>query len=184
MKLECRQYGRSASGTTCSEVERELNTLRKMLSAVLIGEDSETSPSETIKRPFKAWANLNGWKFNQLIDGTWESALSVANYKILGIKDLPNSECGHRHRIYFHTFFDNRQVIGTNLLRLQVALEYFEASENSLGHAVALIPDSNARSKFGWDNSVGTNEEYVAAILGPYKSHLTKTLDFWAIRAS
>jgi hypothetical protein len=49
--------------------------------------------------------------------------------------------------------------------------------------AVAVVADASAKSKFGWDNSAGTYEEFVQAIELEYSEVLDLNLNFLVIRA-
>ena len=167
----------------CSELLTAIEGVDAFLGALIIDIDAAGPASNKVKVPLSSWAIQNGWKKNRIIDASIPSGISNSIYKVNLLKDLPNNDCAHHHRIFFHCFFDNRQAIGTNILRLEFAIDNFQREKNKVGHAIALVVDSNMRSKYGWDNAVGTSDEYEFALKNPFKNYVKNSIDFWTIRA-
>lgn len=181
MKIEIRE-AKNTLKSDCGFVQAIRRELRDFLEGLLLDADSELPASNKIKIPLFHWAESHGWKKNRIVNPGIPSGISTSIYKVNLLKDIPNCSCGSHHRIFFHAFFDNRQAIGTNLLRLEVAKKYFEQIETNKAELIALVLDSKSKEYFGWDNSVGTVEEYEYALTKIYDFALEPQIDFWVIR--
>jgi hypothetical protein len=181
MKIEIRSENDSQL-RKCESVKAAEAKLVSFLQGIEFDVNLVGSASNKIKGPLFTWAIANGWKKSRLADPGIPTGISTAIYKINLTLDLPKSSCQHHHRIFFQAFFDNRQAIGTNLLRLSIAKNYFEKKESNRAHIIGLVVDSNSKSKFGWDKSVGTLEEYEYAASKIYDFALNSKFEFWAIR--
>jgi hypothetical protein len=68
--------------------------------------------------------------------------------------------------------FDNRQAIGTNLMKFEIA------SRNSVigGRSpicIGICAEESKIRKLGWDGAAASSQEYLEAINGAYSSVLT-----------
>jgi hypothetical protein len=167
----------------CDAVTIAKDHLFAFLKNLNLDEDSIEASSNKIKVPLFDWAVEQGWKKNRLADPGIPNGISTSIYKVNLTLDLPAESCLHHHRIYLHAFFDNRQAVGTNLLRMSIAKKYFERDTAQIAHLIALVLDSNAKADFGWDNSVGTLEEYEYAANKTYDFAVAPDIEFWAIRS-
>lgn len=167
----------------CDELVAAIAGVEQFLSLLVLDIDTAGPASNKVKLPLISWAIQNGWKKNRIIDASIPSGISNSIYKVSLLRDLPNNSCPHHHRIFLHCFFDNRQAIGTNILKLQFAVDNFQRDETKIAHAIAIVVDTNVRSKYGWDKSVGTSEEYEFAIKHPFKYYAINSIDFWTIRS-
>lgn len=95
------------------------------------------------------------------------------NYVIDHIFDGDCRSCDVRHRLQIEVCFDNRQAIGTNILKLEIGAEAFRRRTG--GRAFSLIICGNRKAlKFGgWDSGVADDNEYQIAIDTAYKSILS-----------
>jgi hypothetical protein len=77
--------------------------------------------------------------------------------------------------------FDNRQAIGTNLLKLEVAAT---AAQNSaqIGFGILVCPGDNILKVRGWDGAVGTSSEYESAIRDGYQDILSSNRALLVVR--
>lgn len=166
----------------CEELQRTVTNLSECLNSIKISRDEPGAASNKVKVPLADWANKAGWKDNRIVDSSIPSGISNSIYKVNLLRDIPKSECSHHHRIFVHCFFDNRQAIGTNLLRLNYAIDKFQNEEHKKGHAIALVLDEPTKGFFGWDNAVGTAEEYEFAYKHLFSNNGDKKIDFWIIR--
>lgn len=89
-----------------------------------------------------------------------------ANYRVDFLKTIREHECGHKHQIAIELCFDNRQVIGTNLLKAHLANNL---SEKGQGIAILLVAEEKLRDQ-AYDSSIGTESEYETALLSAYSS--------------
>ena len=78
-------------------------------------------------------------------------------------------KCDHMHRYLLQFMFDNRQAIGTNLLKFQIAND--NAIQNGrVATSIAICVEKESLRKLGWDGAAAGAQEYVHALSGPYKS--------------
>jgi hypothetical protein len=182
LKIEIRE-AKNPGRSECERVNAVKRELEVFLSGLDFDGDSKLAASNKIKVPLFLWADSKGWKRNRLVNPGIPSGIPTSVYKVNLLSDLPNCACGRHHRIFFHAFFDNRQAIGTNLLRLGVAKKYFEQTSENEAELIALVIDSKSKDFFGWDNSVGTVEEYEYAQTKIYNFALESEINFWVIRS-
>lgn len=181
VKIEIRDAEKSRN-PDCEPVRRAKGELESFLTALELDRESDSATSNKIKIPLFAWAEQNGWKRNRLVNPGIPTGIPTSIYKVNLLMDLPDCACQKHHRIYFHAFFDNRQAIGTNLLRLTVAKNYFDNGNDKEADLIALVIDSKSKEYFGWDNSVGDIEEYEYALSKIYKFAIDSEIKFWVIR--
>ena len=96
--------------------------------------------------------------------------------------DQITNPCGHKHRFFSEFCFDNRQAIGTNLLKFQVA------AANSRFHGYSplgflICADGFSIKNYGWDGGVASYQEYDHAIRIPYKNILNEPPILISIRS-
>ncbi len=182
VKIEIRE-AQKARNSDCEPVRRSKIELESFLTALELDREADSATSNKIKIPLFAWAEENEWKRNRLVNPGIPSGIPTSIYKVNLLKDLPDCVCRKHHRIYFHAFFDNRQAIGTNLLRLTVAKNYFENGKDKEAELIALVIDSKSKEYFGWDKSVGDIVEYEYASNSIYDFAFNSEINFWVIRS-
>jgi len=99
----------------------------------------------------------------------------IANYTMDGVLDQYDAECGHHHRFLIQTCFDNRQAIGTNLLKFEMAKKQFCRTERHKVLPIIVCADSDVLKIYKWDNSVASSSEYELALRSAYKDILDVT---------
>jgi hypothetical protein len=110
-----------------------------------------------------------------VFDSRVPSSINSANYRIDAVLDSEVTlECNHRHRIYLEICFDNRQAIGTNLLKFHAASEIFNIEPNRKSLAILVCADNRTLKKHNWDSSAASSEEYEFAIRTPYSTVITE----------
>lgn len=136
--------------------------------------------------------------FRQLLRSLVESD-SVWNWKFLGIDAIPDGlfnenyvldlmsdknfgNCNQRHRLLVELCFDNRQAIGTNVFKLQVAAQQFQARTGGKAYCLIVCGDRKALKKGQWDSGVGDEEEYQIAISTGYREFLTSPFSLLVLR--
>lgn len=103
---------------------------------------------------------------------------AYANYRMDAVLDEYSSECGHNHRINVQLFLDNRQAIGTNLLKFEISSNRFEKTEDDKSFAIAISIDKECKKALKIDNSVATYAEYEKACNNAYDGILKCRLAF------
>lgn len=172
MRLEVRNLN---SIDFCKSESDFLDNFEDYLSRQLIDKIADMPPSTQVKLIMNAFFLSRGWNQKFVFDGSIPNSINRANYTFDGIKDEPESTgCLHRHRTFVEICFDNRQAIGTNLLKFQAALTKYEDKEFSRGLPILVCADRRSLREFGWDNSAASSEEYEFAMRNPYKDILTR----------
>lgn len=150
----------------CSVEHQVLASFNKHLQS--FEADSTSRVSAQLRKHIKKYFLEHSWLTNYKFASEVPEDLSDVNYRFDGILDVQQNECDHRHRFLIEICFDNRQSIGTNLLKFELAAKNFESLQNRKAHGFMLCADRAALKKFGWDESAGSSEEYEVALRGPY----------------
>lgn len=126
-------------------------------------------------------ANKQGWELDFSVSTNVSKDYPDANFKINYLWVSKECACGKRHKVFVHRCFDNRQAIGTNLLRFMIANQSPTKSPRDDYSFIALVADEKAK-RASWDGSVGSYEEYFFAVNGGYKLLNLPPIDFAIIR--
>ncbi len=107
---------------------------------------------------------------------------SVINYAVDAALNVPESKCGHKHQIRLEISFDNRQIIGTNVLKMIVGTtgEEWDESQRFLG--IIIAPSKEAKAVFGLDSAVASSDEYLLAIETGYSAILSNPFYIGVVR--
>jgi hypothetical protein len=106
----------------------------------------------------------NRWHSQQPLVPEFPSGMPSANYQIDFQKSFDAEGCDSRHLLSVEFCFDNRQAIGTNLLKAELASARFETSENRVALNALVVLSDRTKKAGQWDGSVGISEEYLAAL--------------------
>jgi hypothetical protein len=168
VKIEERITGRERN-QLCELVRNRLDTLRKSLEEVVIHNSASDSPSKQVKDHMLNKLLNEDWRPHFKINREVSENYPMANFTLDAIKDFSDSSCNHVHRFLVEFCFDNRQAVGTNLLKFEIA-----SINSSLSNVepipVLICADSGALRYFGWDGSIASADEYEHAIRVAYKS--------------
>ena len=108
------------------------------------------------------------------------SSNDYASFFIDFYLDTPSESCGHGHRFLLQFMFDNRQAIGTNLLKFDIASRNAALRERQTT-SIALCVEKSRVRQLGWDGSAASAQEYIDAVLGPYNKVITNIPVVFAI---
>jgi hypothetical protein len=125
-----------------------------------------------------------GWQANFLGLESIPRTMPNKNYVIDFIFDGSCSDCKKRHRLFVEVCFDNRQAIGTNILKLDSAASFFQDKTSGVALSVIVCADRKALSTGGWDSGVGDEEEYQIALNTAYKKHLKTNISLLIMRVA
>jgi hypothetical protein len=125
-------------------------------------------------------SHLWHWKFLG-IDAI-PNGLFNENYVVDLVTDRNLGICAERHRLLVELCFDNRQAIGTNILKLEAAARQFEAKTGGKAYCLLICADRKALTKGLWDSGVGDEEEYQIAISTAYKEFLKRQFSLLVLR--
>jgi hypothetical protein len=168
VKIEERITGRDKN-QLCVQVTNRLDSLRNSLEQVVIHNSVSESPSKQVKTHMLHQLLSEDWRPQFKVNREVSENYPLANYTLDAIKDFSSSECTHVHRFLVEFCFDNRQAIGTNLLKFEIA-STSGSSSNVEPMPVLICADSAALRHFGWDGSIASADEYEHAIRVAYKS--------------
>jgi hypothetical protein len=174
--------GNPSTQIDCPSVQDSIDLFKSYLERVELTEGS-TGPSNIIKNGLSEIETLPGWEKKFLFSREAHSSLPNANYTVNYLFVEPKCDCGFRHKIFVHLCFDNRQAIGTHLLRFKAAMVGNAKQPLDRPVSVAVVADSKAKSRFGWDNSAGTYEEFAQAIEFEYSEILDLPIHFLIVRS-
>lgn len=140
----------------------------------------------TLSRPFatnglraRIAENLQGFKSKMLVLPNVPVTGHDANYRVDFLKTFRNESCSHKHQISIELCFDNRQVIGTNLLKAHLANQLGEEGKNI---AILIVAEEKLRNQ-AYDGSIGTESEYETALLAAYSSVIDSEITLFTLLA-
>lgn len=107
---------------------------------------------------------------------------SVTNFVVDALRAFVGETCGHNHQIRIEISFDNRQVIGTNVLKMIVRNENFEESPDKRWLGIILAPSRDAKTAFGLDSAVGSSDEYLVAVESGYRELINQPIYLGVVR--
>ena len=167
MRIEERITGRDTE-KLCQIVIETINALQASLEAVIIETTMETSASKQVKDHMFNQLVADGWRPRFKIDKNISELYPFANYILDAMQDFSSNKCNHTHRFLVEFCFDNRQAIGSNILKFEVASR--AALESNFQPVPILIcADSEALKHFGWDGSIASANEYEYAVRDVYR---------------
>lgn len=158
------------------------NEIVTHLESTQISPISNIATSKQIRDAVAEYMKKGSWipdfKFNSSIPDSEPNT----NYRIDFIKDIAEPSDKQIMRILFEACFDNRQAIGTNVLKFELATRVFERHENRKAIPIMLVADKRSLKKYGWDGSIGSFEEYELALRDPYSDLLSINPIFLVVR--
>ena len=167
MRIEERITGRDMEDL-CSIVLETIGTLQTSLEAVVIETTAESSASKQLKNHMFNKLITEAWRPQFKISKEVSEAYPTANYILDLMKDFESDACNHNHRFFLEFCFDNRQAIGSNILKFEVASRIAAQSDYS-PVPVLVCADAAALKHFGWDGSIASANEYEYALRVVYR---------------
>ena len=129
---------------------------------------TDTSASKQVKDYMLNQLISEGWRPRFKIDKNISELYPLANYVLDAMQDFSSDKCNHIHRFFIEFCFDNRQAIGSNILKFEVASR--AAVESNFDPLPILIcADPKALKHFGWDGSIASENEYEYALRVVYR---------------
>jgi hypothetical protein len=180
MRIEERITGRDTSDL-CEIAIDTIKTLQSSLEAVIIETSTDTSASKQVKDHMFNQLVKDGWRPRFKIDKNVTDLYPLANYVLDAMQDIPAESCNHLHRFFVEFCFDNRQAIGSNILKFEVASRgALEASFMPV--PILICADSDALKHFGWDSSIASANEYEYALRVVYRNIINHPAIILALR--
>lgn len=125
---------------------------------------------QSIERPLKTWST------KALFTSAFPPIKAMSNYRIdYQVRNL-EIEPNLKEQVTLELAFDNRQAVGTNLLKLESSARQFASDTGGTCMSVLIAPSQDLKDLGFWDNSVATAPEYSWAIRVAYKFLLISPL--------
>lgn len=175
MKVEVHPTRNLELNSLCPFEMKILRQLENQFGQLKIEPQKEKS-ADSISKTFTALALKSNWTQQFRFDPDIPLQRAYANYLMDAVSDEYDSDCGHSHRVSIQSCFDNRQAIGTNLLKFEVAATKFLRSDDYRILSVIICANREAKKILKLDNSVATFEEYLVGVRTAYKGILTAPL--------
>jgi hypothetical protein len=182
MKVDIRGDTSPSVVTPCQGVEQELNLLKDTLQSIHLDANLGKT-TQQIQKYLNPLLADSGWILDFTFDANTISTSPSANYVLNAIKDLPATLCDHRHRLLLELCFDNRQAIGTNLLKFEAAKRLFEKNKDCLATSIIICGSQEALTNLNWDGGVASYGEYENALLTVYKDILSIVPQYLVIKS-
>jgi hypothetical protein len=146
--------------------------LTKALQIVALPNNSKEGTTGVLRAQLDEFLEGSGWKESFRIDNLISLEFPTANYTLDLSLDSIDVSCTHKHRYFIEFCFDNRQAIGTNLLKFEVASKNAELQDR-VPLPILICATAQAIKQFGWDGGVASYQEYDHALRIPYKNVVT-----------
>lgn len=172
MEVEVRHTQGKNQTDLCAYELNQIAELKKSIEGINVEKSVVDSPSKQIREATAELFKQGEWRQSFQFDTTVSDIYPATNYQLDAVLDYPNLDCGHSHRIFVEQCFDNRQAIGTNLLKFELAKSIYERSLDFKSLSLIICADKACLKKFGWDGSIASSEEYENALRGAYNSIL------------
>jgi hypothetical protein len=170
VKTSCEYFGNSTSLLDQPEGEwfgRQFELVRKSLEKVNLNHvDPSTKATEYIRQSLVK--PLKPWSTKVLATSVLPPNRASSNYRI--DYQVRSTEAGtdSKKLISLELVFDNRQAVGTNLLKLESSARQFVSDTKGICMSLIVAPSQNLKDLGFWDNSVATGPEYSWAIRKAY----------------
>jgi hypothetical protein len=167
MRIEERNTGEETSNL-CEIVIETIRELRSKLETVIIESSVGASASKQLKTHMYNKLVVEGWRPQFKISKQVSAVYPLANFVLDAMRDFSSGNCMHTHRFFVEFCFDNRQAIGSNILKFEVASRIaHEASFQPV--SVLICAETDALRYFGWDGSIASASEYEYALRAIYR---------------
>jgi hypothetical protein len=170
VKTSCEYFGNSASLLDEPEgqwfrVQSEL--VQKSLKSVDLNRINPAMKATELIR--QSLVNpLKPWSTKVLVTSVLPPNRASSNYRIDYQARNTEESSSSKGLISLELAFDNRQAVGTNLLKLESSARQFVSDTKGICMSLIVAPSQNLKEYGFWDNSVATGAEYSWAIRKAY----------------
>lgn len=144
--------------------------------------DGSRPPSEIVRRRIDDEFRTRNWDLSVLVAPRFPQSIPRQNVTIDWCTTTRQSGCDSRHLLSIEICFDNRQAIGTNLLKMELANREFERSAPGETLGLLIVADRQTLRDGRWDNSAGSAEEYEVALTSAYSELITTPIGLLVLR--
>ena len=162
-------------------MDQVLTTIRRGFEGFEFPSLPDGAPSLGIRRQFENSAEGASWLRKQSVRHEVPRSLGRTGFEVDFLKIFRETPCGQAHPAVMELAFDNRQAIGTNLLKLEVAAAGAQ-NTSQIGFGILVCPGDNILKVRGWDGAVGASSEYESAIRDGYSGILKSSKALLVVR--
>jgi hypothetical protein len=134
------------------------------------------NPESSSTSQIRSWADeilqVETWSRRALVTDDFPSGVSPANYEVDYQKRFACDSCHQPHQISIELGFDNRQAVGTNLLKIDLASQSFHKKYGSASIGIIVVTNTIGRQRGRWDGAVAIDYDYSWARRKAYASYL------------
>ena len=151
-----------------------LDALVDLFSSIDLDELDERKPSTPqIRAKVEGKLVEDGWSQKVLIIDDFPSGVNRANYEVDFQLQFHCAECGLPHQISLELAFDNRQAIGSNLLKMDSANRSFDDIGHGICLSVIVVTTAMNRDAGKWDNAIAIDHDYSWALRKAYRRYFS-----------
>ena len=177
MKTSFEYFGDTGSlfdGPTGSWFKSQLDLVRETLELIDLNQlDAGTKTTEYIRQNLDKC--LKSWATKALFTSVLPPNRATSNYKI-DYQSRNRDASNAKNLVSLELVFDNRQAIGTNLLKLESSARQFVFDTGGTSLSLIVVPSQDLKNLGYWDKSVAIGPEYSWAIRKAYNFLLTSPL--------
>ena len=172
MKCETQFWNTGGTlGEQHSCYQTQIGRLSKALSHLRIGSfDGSVAPSKIVRNALEHEFRTRDWDLSMLLAPRFPRDIPNQTVLIDASSSAREKDCQERHLLSVEICFDNRQTIGTNLLKMEMARREFLKQGKGETLGLLIVASRQTLRDGGWDNSVGSSEEYETALISGYGS--------------
>lgn len=183
MEIEVKEVPKGRLDSICDVEKAEIKRIKDLFSTIKLEEQLGPSTKQ-IETKLLPILKENGWELNFKFDSSTASIFPTANYTLDAIKNISDDKCSHKHRFLLELCFDNRQAIGTNLLKFQAATRKFETEASNKAISILVCGERSALVSLNWDGGVASHSEYENALRTVYKDLFNFNLAYLVVRGN
>jgi hypothetical protein len=133
--------------------------------------DERKSGTQQIRDVVEPRFAADEWSTKVLVTQDFPGGVLQANYEVDFQLQFFAEGCSLRHQVSLELAFDNRQAIGANLLKMDLANTYFVESTGGLSISVIVVATASGRDLGHWDGAVGIDLDYSWALRNAYSRY-------------
>jgi hypothetical protein len=149
-----------------------LDALVELFSSIDLEELDESKPSTPqIRAKVEGKLARDGWSQKVLITDDFPSGVNRANYEVDFQLQMQCPDCRLPHQISLELAFDNRQAVGSNLLKMDSANLSFVDTREGVSLSIIVVTTAVNRDSGKWDNAVAIDHDYSWALRKAYRRY-------------
>lgn len=145
----------------CEELQGILDQIKSCVEEILPALSNEGS-SRVVRNAVGGVLDDTNSSWSPSLALVLESDIRPGPYKIDWVRNINSCICGMSHRVFLELAFDNAQGVLSNLLKISRAESAYlhQAKRPASSMTIIVTLEKGSAEKLGWDNAVGTRQEY------------------------